>query len=276
MSFAYMPFYTGDYLRDTRHLSMSEHGAYLLMLSYCWDAKGPLPLDERKLLGICNARSGDEIEAVRRVVIEFFVRMDDGWYNHRMQKEVERSEALSKARSEAGRSGYEAKAKQLPNKRQSSAKHKPLSSSSSSSLSLSSTLNQGETKSSCAERDALDPVFIEIDTVNPVGKTAVKESLVKELEDAFPNVDVRDQLRRVAYWANKNPEKRKTAKGLPKFLGGWMGRAVSSGDVRQMSNRASPPSIYEQSMANARIAKEKIFGAESRSVEKDITPEVTS
>lgn len=118
MSFAYLPLYTGDYLRDTQHLSCSEHGIYLKFLMHCWDQKGPLPLDERKQQGICNARSGDEIEAMRRVRAEFFVQMEDGWYNARMQREIERAENISVERSRAGKIGYQARAKQLPSKSQ--------------------------------------------------------------------------------------------------------------------------------------------------------------
>jgi uncharacterized protein YdaU (DUF1376 family) len=125
MSFAYLALYTGDYLRDTRHLSCSEHGIYLLLLMHCWDSRGPVPLDERKQCGICGARSGDEVEALRRVLTEFFVQMDDGWYNTRMQREVERSQAISAARSDAGFKGYQAKAKQLPSKRQATATTPP-------------------------------------------------------------------------------------------------------------------------------------------------------
>jgi hypothetical protein len=51
-----------------------------------------------------------------------------------MQLEVERSEALSRARSEAGRLGYQAKAKHLPSKCQALAEQVPLSPSPSSSL----------------------------------------------------------------------------------------------------------------------------------------------
>ncbi len=109
MSFAYMPLYTGDYVRDTQHLSCSEHGIYLKLLMHCWDQKGPVPLDERKLCGIVNARSGDEIEALRRVLGEFFVRMEDGWYQPRLQREVERCQGISNARSRAGREGATAR-----------------------------------------------------------------------------------------------------------------------------------------------------------------------
>lgn len=95
MSFAYMPIYTGDYHRDTRHLTPEEHGIYMLLLMHCWDQKGPVPLDERRQCGLVNARSGGEIESMRRVLLEFFTRMEDGWYNKRMTEEITKAEMIS-------------------------------------------------------------------------------------------------------------------------------------------------------------------------------------
>jgi uncharacterized protein YdaU (DUF1376 family) len=107
MSFAYMRLYTGDYQRDTQHLSCSEHGIYLKLLMHCWDQKGPAPLDERRLVGIVNARSGDEIEALRRVLSEFFTKMEDGWYNKRMAEEIAFSDHIAHASSEGGKRSAE-------------------------------------------------------------------------------------------------------------------------------------------------------------------------
>lgn len=102
MSFAFLPFYTGDYFRDTRGLSMAAHGCYFLLLTYCWDSKGPLPLDDELIAGICNARSQEERITMGRVLGAYFTKMADGWYNRRMQLVIERAEAISAARSIAG------------------------------------------------------------------------------------------------------------------------------------------------------------------------------
>ena len=126
MSFQFMALYTGDYRRDTQHLSMMEHGCYLLMLMHCWDQRGPMPLDERRIFAICNARSNEEMGAARGVLAEFFTRMDYGHYNHRMQREIERANAISGVRSDAGKRGVQAKAKQLLSKSQSLAQQVTL------------------------------------------------------------------------------------------------------------------------------------------------------
>jgi uncharacterized protein YdaU (DUF1376 family) len=113
MSFAFLPLYTGDYRRDTQHLSPLRHGVYLLLLFHCWDTRGPVPIDEQECAGIANCRSSDEVDALRYILGRFFVRMEDGWYNERMQREIERAENISGARSEAGKKGYEARAQAI-------------------------------------------------------------------------------------------------------------------------------------------------------------------
>lgn len=110
MSFAFMPVYTGDYLRDTRHLTPLKHGIYFLLLMHCWDQKGPVPLDEQECAGIVNCRSADEVEALRYVLNRYFVRMEDGWYNKRMAEEVARAENISRNNSAAGKKSAQARA----------------------------------------------------------------------------------------------------------------------------------------------------------------------
>lgn len=56
-----------------------------------------------------------------RILKRYFVAMADGHYNQRLQREIERSEAISRERSAAGRKGFLAKARQLPSKSRASA-----------------------------------------------------------------------------------------------------------------------------------------------------------
>ena len=171
MSFAFLPLYTGDYLRDTQHLSCSEHGIFLKLLMHCWDQRGPAPLDERKLCGIVNARSTDEIEAMRRVLSEFFIRMDDGHYNKRMTEEVAKAEGLSQVFREAGlksanvrrakaRAGYAAKAEGRLNL---------------GSTLAEPTLNQGSTKAEGGSEPPPPPPVIQITPPNPRKRGKVSE-----------------------------------------------------------------------------------------------------
>lgn len=48
----------------------------------------------------------------------------------------------------------------------------------------------------------------------------------------YPNLDVAQQCRMAWGWVDANPTKRKTAKGMPRFLVAWLNRAVGRGDVK--------------------------------------------
>lgn len=49
-----LPLSTSSYLADTQHLSLLQHGAYLLILMTMWRAGGWIDDDERKLATICK------------------------------------------------------------------------------------------------------------------------------------------------------------------------------------------------------------------------------
>lgn len=70
--------YPGDYIRDTAHLSLMEHGAYTLLLDHCYSTERSLPADPQALFRICRAFSPEEQAAVVSAADQFFPLGDDG------------------------------------------------------------------------------------------------------------------------------------------------------------------------------------------------------
>jgi hypothetical protein len=54
------------------------------------------------------------------------------------------------------------------------------------------------------------------------------ETQVEAWEQLFPNVDVRSEARKALAWVLAHSDRRKTARGMTKFLTGWVSRCVDS------------------------------------------------
>ena len=95
----------GDYSRATAHLSILEHGVYLLMLHHHYATEAPLPADEAVICRIIRAISKAEAAAVRRVLGEFWTLTPDGWVNQRAADEIVAASELRELNSEKGKLG---------------------------------------------------------------------------------------------------------------------------------------------------------------------------
>jgi len=95
-----MPFYVGDYLGDTGHLSTVQHGAYCLLLFSYW-RRGDLPDDDQQLANICKLPI-DEWRAHRPTLQAFFF---DGWKHKRVDAELRRHTDIRIKRIAAGAKG---------------------------------------------------------------------------------------------------------------------------------------------------------------------------
>jgi uncharacterized protein YdaU (DUF1376 family) len=107
----WMPFYVADYLKDTRHLTTLEHGAYLLLIMEYW-VKGGLPGQDRQLARIAGMRIA-EWRAIKPTIAAFF---HDEWRHKRLDAELAKAMLKTTARQTAGRRGgiASAKGKQKP------------------------------------------------------------------------------------------------------------------------------------------------------------------
>lgn len=113
MADQWFSFFPGDYLRDTRGLSLAEHGAYFLLLSELYVRNGePLPANAKQLHTICSAFAKAEKAAVDTVIRRYFEKVDGGYIQGRAMEEIARRQEISKKRAVAG-SKSRASVKQL-------------------------------------------------------------------------------------------------------------------------------------------------------------------
>ena len=84
--------YIGDYQRDTAHLSVAEHGAYLLMLQHYYATEKPLPIG-KALHRMLRAQDKAEREAIDSVASQFWRETVDGLVNDRADVEITKAGA---------------------------------------------------------------------------------------------------------------------------------------------------------------------------------------
>ncbi len=78
----------GDYLKDTAHLSLLEHGIYTRLMDVYYTRESALPEDQvARLIG---ARSKEEKEALAAVLEEFFTKEVSSWKQTRCEAEIAR------------------------------------------------------------------------------------------------------------------------------------------------------------------------------------------
>jgi len=98
--------YMGDYDRKTAHLSLAEHGAYLILLHHYYSTGEALPASLPTLCRICRATTESETDTVSRVVNEFFYLNGDGKrHNSRADQELARWNEQAKTNREIGKLG---------------------------------------------------------------------------------------------------------------------------------------------------------------------------
>ncbi len=100
MSRYWMPLYIGDYLKDTRHLTTLQHGAYLLLLMEYW-TKGKLPQDVPSLRRI-SLLDRHQWRRNAPAIAAFF---SPDWRHSRMEKELEKAQQISLKRAVYGAKG---------------------------------------------------------------------------------------------------------------------------------------------------------------------------
>jgi uncharacterized protein YdaU (DUF1376 family) len=103
----------GDYLKDTAHLTLLEHGVYTRLLDVYYTRESGIPEDQSaRLIG---ARTKEELTALESVLQEFFELVDGTWIQMRCEREIDCTSTKAEANRENGRKGGRPKANTNPN-----------------------------------------------------------------------------------------------------------------------------------------------------------------
>ncbi len=89
----WMPWYPGDYIKDTRHLTLIQHGSYILLIGEYW-MRGGLPKDEMTVCRLAGMTT-EEWQSNRDVFLDLF---GPNWTHKRIDAEIAKWDAMSNAR----------------------------------------------------------------------------------------------------------------------------------------------------------------------------------
>lgn len=70
---------------------------------------------------------------------------------------------------------------------------------------------------------------------------------IDEWKDAFPNVDICQQLKAIKLWCKDNPTRRKTRKGVRRFITGWLDKEQNRGGARSQPTQAPKAPVKQVS-----------------------------
>ena len=88
MSVNFYKRFPGDYMRDTAHLSLAEHGVYSVLLDAYYATESPLPLHREAVYRMARATTTDDRLAVDSVLKQFWKEQPNGWHNTRANEEI--------------------------------------------------------------------------------------------------------------------------------------------------------------------------------------------
>ncbi len=110
-----MQFYPGDYLADTMHLSIEEHGAYLKLMFCMWQAGGWLVDNDRDVSRMLGVTAG-KWSKIKERIGGYFTYENGKFTQQKLQKTLQKSEEKRSVLKSNGSEGGKAKA--LKNKDQ--------------------------------------------------------------------------------------------------------------------------------------------------------------
>ena len=230
---------------------IQAYGLYWYLVELFYGNNGEMPeanvLDECMLAGVQEDDCNDIMNSF--LDLELFDKDEetDVWFNRRVLSGISESNTRREKMRELGRKGAEkrysarqadgiAHAKRTPSARYSEKREDKNRRDYNVSKDYQEERQSIKKKSKTDQTDIVcpepseneglkadDPVFLTIIS-NKKEEVPVTESFVKMLEETYPAVDVRSELRSMKAWCISNPSNRKTRGGIKAFINNWLKR----------------------------------------------------
>lgn len=98
-----------DYIADTSHLTMLEHGVYNILIDTYVLTEKPLSLDKEELYWSIAARTEEEKKAVDLILKHFFEETKDGYRHKRIEAEIKDYVERGKKASDSAKKRWHSK-----------------------------------------------------------------------------------------------------------------------------------------------------------------------
>lgn len=110
----WMPLNVADYIKDTRHFSTLEHGAYILLLMHAWTNDGALPSDKKRLRRV-TGMSPRQWSQHGQFLLDFFTLEGCEYRHKRVDQELEKAGRLIEQKRVAGKASAAKRAERALN-----------------------------------------------------------------------------------------------------------------------------------------------------------------
>ena len=68
---------------------------------------------------------------------------------------------------------------------------------------------------------------------------------IEKWAQAYPQVEIEQELLKMDCWLEANPSRRKTKRGMPKFINSWLNRAEQNKKTVNQSTSTRHTTLYE-------------------------------
>ena len=215
---SWYPHYPGDYQRDTGHLSLIEEGAYRRLLDHYYSTGEPLPANAVQLHRICRAFGDDEQTAIATVLDQFFTLEGDVYRNGRADRELEKANDISVKRANAAKKRHAKASANAP-----AIAH----------TTTTTTTDKTLSNDNVCPKDA--KALLTFPTTGNPKEWSLTQTKLDEWQGTYATIDVLGRCKVALQWIKDNPSKRKTARGMPRFLSAWMERDSNNPKVPKIN-----------------------------------------